>query len=158
MTKLVVQNWKSSPRCLRGDSGSPFGPSLHQGKGANDASFSEGHVVQQHGVHPHQTILAHCGAMHHCTMPNVGTFFQQNRRAWKHVQHTPFLHIGPTLQHNLAPVSSQHRMRPNIAFLPHGDVSDEGGLRVHKRSGVHHWHHATKGIRHEADALRITTA
>ena len=96
--------------------------------------------------------------MHHRTMPNMGVFLQKDRSAREHVKYTPLLHIDTALQYDFPPIPSQHGMGAHITVFSHRDVPDEGGLGMHKSTGVHHGHHVPKGINHDADALRITTA
>ena len=91
--------------------------------------------------------------MHHCTMPNVGTFFQQDSGPRKHVHNTTFLDIDPVFQDNFAPIPSQHCTRTHIAMGPNGHMTDHCRLGMDKGRLIHHRHHAFEGVHHEEEVF-----
>ena len=87
--------------------------------------------------------------MHFGTVPHVSTFVKMNRFARKHMNDTPLLDIGSTIQYNFAPIPAQDCMWPYVAIWPNCHMTNEGGLRMDKSCGMHHRSHVSKGIHHD---------
>src|ERR1017187_1172852 len=108
----------------------------NKSQGTYDTIITNDDMIHNHCIDTHQNILADSRTMNYRTMPDVCTFHQSNRQAWKHVHSAVLLNIATIFNNYLPPITTQSRTRTDVHILSYNNISGNRSIRMNKSRGM----------------------